>query len=175
MHHNDLVVLCTVLVFRQEFAFEDDIGSHACSLVHLKLLHACAQCHSSRVFTPLTSWHCKLGSNTEGTDGLTDNMDDVRLLSFFLTRVVLEAASGSHHFLGLKPSCVLIQWHASPCYVEVGGSARISVKFRHFSKAYIYYMPLRLCLEPTDVVKLFQRSKKKHSSACCILLPLRIR
>jgi Cu/Zn superoxide dismutase len=33
----------------------------------LKLLHACDQCHSSRVFTPLIGWHCKLRPNTEGT------------------------------------------------------------------------------------------------------------
>jgi hypothetical protein len=26
----------------------------------------CGQCHSSRVFTPLTGWHCKLRPNTEG-------------------------------------------------------------------------------------------------------------
>jgi hypothetical protein len=32
----------------------------------LKLFHARDQCHSAQVFTPLTSWHCKFGSNTEG-------------------------------------------------------------------------------------------------------------
>jgi hypothetical protein len=32
----------------------------------LKLLHACDQWHSSRVFTPLIGWHCKLRPNTEG-------------------------------------------------------------------------------------------------------------
>jgi len=32
----------------------------------LKLLHACDQWHSSRVFTPLTGCHCKLRANTEG-------------------------------------------------------------------------------------------------------------
>jgi hypothetical protein len=32
----------------------------------LKLLHACDQYHSSWVFTPLTSWHCKFRPNTEG-------------------------------------------------------------------------------------------------------------
>jgi hypothetical protein len=31
----------------------------------LKFLHACGQCHSSRVFTPLTSLRCKLRPNTE--------------------------------------------------------------------------------------------------------------
>jgi hypothetical protein len=35
--------------------------------VHLKLYHACDQWHSSRVFTPLTGWHCKFRPNTEGT------------------------------------------------------------------------------------------------------------
>jgi hypothetical protein len=34
----------------------------------LKLLHACDQCHSSRVITPLTGWHCKLCPNTEGPE-----------------------------------------------------------------------------------------------------------
>jgi hypothetical protein len=33
----------------------------------LKLLLACDQCHSSRALTPLTGWHRKLCSNTEGT------------------------------------------------------------------------------------------------------------
>ena len=32
----------------------------------LKLLHACDQWHSSRVFTPLTGWHVKFRPNTEG-------------------------------------------------------------------------------------------------------------
>ena len=32
----------------------------------LKLLHACDQWHSSRVFNPLIGWHCKLCRNTEG-------------------------------------------------------------------------------------------------------------
>jgi hypothetical protein len=35
-------------------------------LLHLKLLHACGQCHSFRVSTPLTGWHCKLRPNTAG-------------------------------------------------------------------------------------------------------------
>jgi hypothetical protein len=34
-------------------------------LLHLKLLHAGDQCHSSRVFTPLTSWYCNSRPNTE--------------------------------------------------------------------------------------------------------------
>jgi hypothetical protein len=34
--------------------------------VRLKLLHACDQWHSSRVFAPLTGLHCKLRPNTEG-------------------------------------------------------------------------------------------------------------
>jgi hypothetical protein len=33
----------------------------------LKLLHACGQCHSARMFTPLTGWHGKFRPNTEGT------------------------------------------------------------------------------------------------------------
>jgi hypothetical protein len=28
--------------------------------------HSCDQWHSSRVSTPLTSWHCKFRPNTEG-------------------------------------------------------------------------------------------------------------
>jgi hypothetical protein len=36
-------------------------------LLRLKRCHACDQWHSSREFTPLTGWHCKLGPNTEGT------------------------------------------------------------------------------------------------------------
>jgi hypothetical protein len=46
---------------------EDAIGSHTCSLETSKQLQAsrCGnQCHSSRVFTPLTGSHCKLGANT---------------------------------------------------------------------------------------------------------------
>jgi hypothetical protein len=35
-------------------------------LALLKLLLACDQWHSSRVFAPLTGWHCKLRPNTEG-------------------------------------------------------------------------------------------------------------
>ena len=35
-------------------------------VLRLKLLHACDQWHSSRVFTPLTGPHCKLRPNTEG-------------------------------------------------------------------------------------------------------------
>jgi hypothetical protein len=35
-------------------------------LFRLKLLHACGQWHSSRVFTSLTGWYCKLRPNTEG-------------------------------------------------------------------------------------------------------------
>jgi hypothetical protein len=45
----------TVRVFRQNFTLEDAIG------------HMCARFkHSSRVFTPLTSWHCKLRPTPEG-------------------------------------------------------------------------------------------------------------
>jgi hypothetical protein len=51
----------TVRVFRQKFTLEDAIGSHASSE------QACDQWHSSRVFTFLTSSHCKLHPNTEGT------------------------------------------------------------------------------------------------------------
>ena len=36
----------------------------------LKLLHACDQWHSSRVFTPLTGWHCKTRPNTKGVEQL---------------------------------------------------------------------------------------------------------
>ena len=36
-------------------------------LLRLKLLQACDQWHASRVSTPLTSSHCKLRPNTEGT------------------------------------------------------------------------------------------------------------
>jgi hypothetical protein len=32
----------------------------------LKLLQTCDQCYSSRAFTPLTGWHCKLCRNTKG-------------------------------------------------------------------------------------------------------------
>jgi hypothetical protein len=35
-------------------------------LLLLKRCHACDQCHSSLVFTPLTGWHCKFRPNTEG-------------------------------------------------------------------------------------------------------------
>jgi hypothetical protein len=35
-------------------------------LLCLKRCHACDQCHSCRVFTPLTGSHCKLRPNTEG-------------------------------------------------------------------------------------------------------------
>jgi hypothetical protein len=38
-------------------------------LLRLKCCHACDQWHSSRVFTSLTSWHCKLRPNTEGRHG----------------------------------------------------------------------------------------------------------
>jgi hypothetical protein len=38
--------------------------------VRLKLLHVCDQWYPSRVFTPLTGWHCKLRPNTEAIDGL---------------------------------------------------------------------------------------------------------
>jgi hypothetical protein len=42
-------------------------------LLCLKCCHACDQCHSSRVFTPLTGWHCKFRSNTEGpSQGMQD-------------------------------------------------------------------------------------------------------
>jgi hypothetical protein len=34
------------------------------SLLRLKRCHACDQWHSSRMFTPLTGWHCKLRSQT---------------------------------------------------------------------------------------------------------------
>jgi hypothetical protein len=36
-------------------------------LLRLKRLHAYDQCHSSRMYAPLTSPHCKLRPNTEGT------------------------------------------------------------------------------------------------------------
>jgi hypothetical protein len=36
------------------------------TLLHVKLLHACDQWHSSRKFNPLTGFHCKLRPNTEG-------------------------------------------------------------------------------------------------------------
>jgi hypothetical protein len=36
-------------------------------LLRLKRCHACDQWHSSRVFAPLTGWHCKFYPNTEGT------------------------------------------------------------------------------------------------------------
>jgi hypothetical protein len=55
----------TVRGFRQKFTREDAIGSHACSLEAL-LLHACDQCHSSRVSTTSYHYHCKLCLNTEG-------------------------------------------------------------------------------------------------------------
>jgi hypothetical protein len=35
-------------------------------LLRLKRCHACDQWHSSRVFTPLTGWHCKLCRNAVG-------------------------------------------------------------------------------------------------------------
>jgi hypothetical protein len=40
---------CTLPVFQQKFALEDDIDPTP--LLRLKRCHACAQCHSSRVFT----------------------------------------------------------------------------------------------------------------------------
>jgi hypothetical protein len=50
--------------------FSTEIYTRGCHLfprlLHLKLLHACDQCHSSRVSTFLTSSHCKLRPNTEG-------------------------------------------------------------------------------------------------------------
>jgi hypothetical protein len=50
--------------FQRKFTLDDAIGSHACSL---EANHACDQWHSSRKFTPLTGWHCKLRPNTEGS------------------------------------------------------------------------------------------------------------
>ena len=71
----------TVPVFRQKFPLEDAIGPMH---VRLKLLHACGRWHSSQVSTFLTSPHCKLRPNPEGT---------VRV---FRQKFTLEDAIGSH-------------------------------------------------------------------------------
>jgi hypothetical protein len=55
-------------------------------LIRLKLCHACDQCHSSRVFTPLFGWHCKLRPNTEG------QLDTVTLEAFALVTTALMKA-----------------------------------------------------------------------------------
>jgi hypothetical protein len=52
-----------VRVFRQKFTLEGAIGSHVCSLQVSMFVN---QWHSSRWFTPLTGWHCKLRPKTEG-------------------------------------------------------------------------------------------------------------
>jgi hypothetical protein len=53
----------TVRVFRQEFALEDGIGSHACSLeASMRVTNGIPL----GVFTPRTGSHCKLRPNTEG-------------------------------------------------------------------------------------------------------------
>jgi hypothetical protein len=44
----------------------------------LKRVHACGQCHSSRVFTPLTGWNCKLRPNT-GADHPVHALRDPRV------------------------------------------------------------------------------------------------
>jgi hypothetical protein len=65
LHHWTDQRQCTVLVFEPNFAFEDAIGSHACSFELLASSEqVCGQWHSSWVFTPLTVWHCKLHPNT---------------------------------------------------------------------------------------------------------------
>jgi hypothetical protein len=50
--------------------FDRDLHSMMMPLVPTpaRLKHACDQWHSSRAFTPLTGWHCKLRPNTEGGD-----------------------------------------------------------------------------------------------------------
>jgi hypothetical protein len=59
-----LCACCAVRVF--------DRNSHSKTplsfmpLLRLNILHAFEQWHSSRMFTPVTCWHCKLHPNTEG-------------------------------------------------------------------------------------------------------------
>jgi hypothetical protein len=55
---------CTVRVFRPGISLEVAIEFHA--FARLERCHACDQCHSSRVFTPLTGSHCKLRPNNAG-------------------------------------------------------------------------------------------------------------
>jgi hypothetical protein len=74
-----------VCVFRHDYALEDaiNIGSHACSLVRLKLLHACDQQHSSRVSTASHRCHHKLRRNTAGlmeTDGKQKGSNNIGLI-----------------------------------------------------------------------------------------------
>jgi hypothetical protein len=49
----------------------------------LKILHACDQWHSSRVFTPLIGSHCKFRQNTKGT-----RMEGTWCLNLWTAKVV---------------------------------------------------------------------------------------
>jgi hypothetical protein len=60
----NLDLLGTVRVFRQDL---HSMMPLVPAPAHLQLLHACDQCHSSRMFTPRIGWHRKLRPNTEGS------------------------------------------------------------------------------------------------------------
>jgi hypothetical protein len=54
-------------------------------LLRLKLLHACAQWHSSRKFTALTGWHCKLCPNTKGATDASGLLLAMNTTTWWLT------------------------------------------------------------------------------------------
>jgi hypothetical protein len=64
--------------------------------VRLKLLYACDQWHSARVFAPLTGRHCKLHPNTEGrTDFLYRTLGSKNhVLTEAELKVVVEQTAG---------------------------------------------------------------------------------
>jgi hypothetical protein len=55
---------CTVRVFGRNLRSKMQLSF--APLLRLKRCHACDQCHSYRLFLPLTGWHCKSRPNTEG-------------------------------------------------------------------------------------------------------------
>jgi hypothetical protein len=72
---------------------------------------ACDQWHSSRVFTPLTSWHCKLRPNTEGPitsdypnfPVMTDERWCLVRLSRCRTQFPAPCAVWMHNVVGIEP------------------------------------------------------------------------
>jgi hypothetical protein len=81
--------------------------------VRLKRYPACDQWHSSRVFTPLTGWHCKLRPNTAGNGVLWGRVGDR-----FGEEDVTEAVARASLCVFVEPNAggtylLACQWHRS--------------------------------------------------------------
>jgi hypothetical protein len=93
----------------------------------LKLLHACDQWHSSRKFTFLTSSHCELRPNTEGSQPLVADSYTVRCSSLSISQPTLAtnhptsyAGSGTVLFPRYQPTPNSNQPSSILCWLRHG-------------------------------------------------------